>query len=51
MSKKDTISKEYFKVPERFADICNGVLFDGERVVEPYELLLRRYQRIRIRIS
>ena len=38
MSKKDTISKEYFKVPERFADICNGILFDGERVVEPYEL-------------
>lgn len=33
MGKKDTKAKEYLADNERFADLCNVVLFDGEQVI------------------
>lgn len=33
MGKKDTKAKEYLSNNERFADLCNVVLFDGEQVI------------------
>ena len=38
MSKKDLISKEFFRTPEHFADTCNGILFNGTEVIKPWEL-------------
>ena len=34
----DTILKNYWNDNERFADIFNAVLFDGEQVIRPDEL-------------
>lgn len=33
MGKKDTKAKEYLSDNERFADLCNVILFDGEQVI------------------
>ena len=38
MSKKDSVSKEFFKTPERFADTCNGILFGGCDIISPLDL-------------
>ena len=38
MSDKDSITKEYMKQPERFADLFNGFCFDGEEKLHPEEL-------------
>ena len=34
MGKKDHMTREYLKQNERFADLCNYVLFDGKRVID-----------------
>ena len=34
MSYKDTKAKEYLSNNERFADLCNVVLFDGEQIIK-----------------
>ena len=38
MGAKDTKAKEYLSDNERFADLCNAVLFDGEQVVRAENL-------------
>ncbi len=38
MGKKDTKAKEYLSDNERFADLCNVVLFDGEQVIRAESL-------------
>ena len=38
MGKKDTKAKEYLSDNERFADLCNVVLFDGEQVIHAESL-------------
>ena len=38
MGKKDSVAKAFFRIPERFADTCNGILFDGRDVIMPSEL-------------
>lgn len=38
MSKKDSVCKMFFHIPEHFADTCNGILFDGKNVIDPSEL-------------
>lgn len=38
MGAKDTKAKEYLSDNERFADLCNAVLFDGEQVVRAEDL-------------
>jgi len=35
---KDSITYEYMKQPEQFADIFNGSLFNGEEVIDPKKL-------------
>lgn len=36
--KPDTVLKDYWRDNERFADLFNAVLFDGEPVIQPEEL-------------
>lgn len=38
MGAKDSITHEYMKQPEQFADIFNGSLFNGEEVIDPKKL-------------
>ncbi|MCR4789433.1 MAG: Rpn family recombination-promoting nuclease/putative transposase [Lachnospiraceae bacterium] len=38
MGKKDIKEKAFMKIPANFADLCNGVLFEGEQVIKPDEL-------------
>ena len=38
MGAKDSITYEYMKQPEQFADIFNGSLFNGEEVIDPKKL-------------
>lgn len=38
MGKKDTKAKEYLSDNERFADLCNVILFDGEQVIRAESL-------------
>ena len=38
MSDKDSITKEYMKQPDRFADLFNGFCFGGEEKLRPDEL-------------
>lgn len=38
MGAKDTKAKEYLSDNERFADLCNAVLFDGEQVIKAENL-------------
>lgn len=38
MSAKDTVAKEYLQVNERFADLFNYYLFDGEQIIKPADL-------------
>ena len=38
MGVKDSITHEYMKQPEQFADVFNGALFKGEEVIDPKNL-------------
>lgn len=38
MGQKDLAQNEYFKDKLRFADVCNGILFQGRTVIRPEEL-------------
>lgn len=38
MGTKDTKAKEYLSNNERFADLCNAVLFDGAQTIKPEDL-------------
>ena len=38
MGKTDVILKQWLKNKERFADLFNAVVFDGEQVIKPEEL-------------
>lgn len=38
MAKKDIILKEYLSIPEIFADLFNGYLFDGKQILTPENL-------------
>ncbi len=38
MGTKDSKAKEYLSDNTRFSEICNYVLFDGERIIKPEEL-------------
>lgn len=38
MGQKDLAQNEYFKDKRRFADVCNGILFQGREVIRPEEL-------------
>ena len=38
MGDKDSITKQYMKQPERFADLFNGFCFGGEEKLHPDEL-------------
>ena len=38
MGKADDLTKQYIRQNDRFADICNFYLFDGEQIVNPEEL-------------
>ena len=37
-TKKDTVSKSFWRDNEHFADLFNAVLFGGEQVVKPDNL-------------
>lgn len=38
MGKKDTITKEYIRNPEIFADVFNKFLYNGRQVINPENL-------------
>lgn len=38
MGKKDILTQSYMKQNDKFADLCNFVLFDGEPVIKPEDL-------------
>lgn len=38
MGRMDVATKNYLKQPERFADLCNYVLFNGRQIIKPEEL-------------
>ena len=38
MGQRDLAQNEYFKDKLRFADVCNGILFQGREVIRPEEL-------------
>ena len=38
MGQKDLAQNDYFKDKLRFADVCNGILFQGRGVIRPEEL-------------
>ena len=38
LGKSDVILKQWLKNKERFADLFNAVVFDGEPVINPEEL-------------
>ena len=38
MGQKDLTQNDYFKDKRRFADVCNGILFQGREVIRPEEL-------------
>ena len=38
MGTKDSKAKEYLSDNTRFSEICNYVLFDGEKVIKPEDL-------------
>jgi len=35
---KDSVTHEYMKQPEQFADVFNGALFNGEEIIDPKKL-------------
>lgn len=39
MSVKDSACKEFFRDSERFADVCNGILFAGNSEISPMDLV------------
>ena len=39
MGQKDFVQNQYFESNLRFADICNGILFHGETIIKPNELV------------
>ena len=39
MGVKDSKAKEYISDNERFSDLCNYVLFDGAKIIDPNELV------------
>lgn len=38
MGQKDYAQNDYFKDKVRFADVCNGILYQGQSVIQPEEL-------------
>ena len=38
MGAKDSVTHEYMKQPEQFADVFNGALFNGEEIIDPKKL-------------
>lgn len=38
MGQKDLAQNQYFRDKRRFADVCNGILFQGREVIRPEEL-------------
>ena len=38
MGDKDSVTKEYMKQPERFADLFNGFCYGGEQRIQPGDL-------------
>lgn len=38
MGQKDLAQNDYFNDKDRFADACNGILFQGKRIIKPEEL-------------
>jgi len=38
LGKVDSAAKEYFSDNNKFADLCNGILFEGEQVITPEAL-------------
>ena len=38
MGQKDYAQNDYFKDKVRFADVCNGILYHGQLVIQPEEL-------------
>ena len=38
MGQKDLTQNNYFNDKTRFADACNGILFQGEQIIHPEEL-------------
>ena len=38
MGKQNDVLLDYFDDNERFADLCNGVLFGGRPVIDPEKL-------------
>lgn len=38
MGQKDYAQNDYFKDKVRFADVCNGILYQGQPVIQPEEL-------------
>lgn len=38
MGKTDIYESDYLENPEIFADLVNGILYKGERVVKPQDL-------------
>ena len=39
MGKRNVITKKYMSMNDKFADLCNYVLFDGEQVIRPEDLM------------
>ena len=38
MGAKDSVTHEYMKQPEQFADVFSGALFNGEEIIDPKKL-------------
>lgn len=38
-NEKDIAEKNLFSHEEVFADICNGLMFNGEQIIKPEDLL------------
>jgi hypothetical protein len=38
MKEKDTLPKEYFKVPARFADLLNGYVYQGRQIMDAQDV-------------
>lgn len=41
MGQKDLAQSDYFNDKVRFADACNGILFQGKEIIRPEELRRR----------
>ena len=39
MGKRNVVTKKYMSMNDKFADLCNYVLFDGEQVIRPEDLI------------